>query len=104
MFSPVTGETDITRKRGSLASPLSPDRIGAVTPSLRDAAGGPLLLGVSIRPDRMGKVTQPGENYGVLREPEYSVPRRYRTLRLRTRICWRCSSYARLAFAPLRAP
>ena len=45
MFSLLMGETDVTRKYGSHASPVSPDRIGAFTSSLRDAAAVRLYWG-----------------------------------------------------------
>src|ERR1700752_845632 len=105
VFSLFIGEANVTRKNnGSHVSPLPADDIGAFTPSIRDAAGGAPLLGVSICPDGMGKTAQLGKNHGVFREPQYYVPRLYRTLRLRTGACWRYSSYARPVYTPSRAP
>src|SRR5260370_9255463 len=67
---------------GSSATPLSPGRIGVFVSSVRDAAGGASLLGISICPDRVGKITQLGANYGVLRQSQYSVSQFYCPLRL----------------------
>ena len=76
MFSLLASEAYTSRGNdGSSVTPLSSGRIGVFIPSIRDASGGAPLLGISICPDRVRKITQLGENYEVLRQPQYSVPR-----------------------------
>src|SRR5260370_14039983 len=89
---------------GSSATPLPPDRIGLFIPSGRDASGGASLLGISICPDRVGKITQLGKNYGVLRQSQHSVPGFECPLRLRSGVRRRYSSNARPVFAAHRTP
>src|ERR1700740_2910043 len=83
MFSLLGSEAYTSRGNdGSSVTPLSPGPIGVFIPSIRDASSGAPLLGISICPDRVGKVTQPGENYRVLRQSQHSVPRFQRPVRL----------------------
>src|ERR1700747_2143993 len=105
MFPLVASETHTSRGNdGSSASTLSPDRISVFIPPVRDASGGASLLGIPICPDRVGKITQLGENYGILRQSQYSVPSFQCRVRLHPGVCRRYSSYARPVFAPRRTP
>ena len=49
---------------------LSPHCVGPVFLAIAHALGGAPLLGVSIRPDRMGKAPQPCEDHRILRKSE----------------------------------
>src|SRR5258707_12951572 len=105
MFPLVASETHTSRGNdGSSASTLSPDRIGVFIPPVRDAAGGASLLGISICPDRGGKITQFGENYGVLHQSQKPVSRFHLSLCSDPEVFRGDSFFLVFGFAPVLGP